>query len=48
VRAHPTGEHFLPLFVAHGAAGGAARVERIIDQVESGVMAMDAYLLAPG
>ena len=45
VRAHPTEEHFLPLFFALGAAGPAARAERLLDQVEGGVMAMDAYLL---
>jgi 4,5-DOPA dioxygenase extradiol len=43
-RAHPTEEHFLPLFVALGAAGGSPRVERVYDAVENGVLAMDAYL----
>jgi len=45
VRAHPSEEHFLPLFFALGAAGPAARAERLLDHVEGGVMAMDAYLL---
>lgn len=43
-RAHPTEEHFLPLFVALGAARTGYRAERIIDHVEGGVLAMDAYL----
>jgi len=42
VRAHPSDEHFLPLFVALGAAGRDARVERVHDGIE-GVLAMDAY-----
>lgn len=46
VRAHPSEEHFLPLFVALGAAGAAARPERFIEHVEGGVLAMDAYLFA--
>ena len=44
VRAHPTDEHFLPLFVALGAAPEKTRPERIYDDIESGVLAMDAYL----
>jgi 4,5-DOPA dioxygenase extradiol len=46
-RAHPTEEHFLPLFVALGAAAPDYRAERLIDHVEGGVMAMDAYLFQP-
>jgi 4,5-DOPA dioxygenase extradiol len=46
-RAHPTDEHFLPLFVALGAAGPAPRVERLEAGVDSGVLAMDAYLCWP-
>ena len=46
-RAHPTEEHFLPLFVALGAAGEGYRTERLIDHVEGGVLAMDAYLFHP-
>jgi len=42
-RAHPTEEHFLPLFVSLGAAHGA-RFERIFDRIESGALAMDAYV----
>ncbi|HVL35685.1 MAG TPA: class III extradiol ring-cleavage dioxygenase, partial [Burkholderiales bacterium] len=42
-RAHPTEEHFLPLFFALGAAGDAPRPERIYDGVD-GVLAMDAYV----
>jgi len=44
VRAHPTEEHFLPLFVALGAAPENYRPERIFDDIESGVLAMDAYV----
>jgi len=44
VRAHPTDEHFLPLFVALGAAPGKTRAERIYDDIEAGVLAMDAYV----
>jgi 4,5-DOPA dioxygenase extradiol len=42
-RAHPTDEHFLPLFVALGAAGAAYRAERLYDGIEMGALAMDAY-----
>ena len=45
VRAHPTDEHFLPLFVALGAAGDGAR-ERVYDAIDSGVLAMDAYVFS--
>jgi len=47
-RAHPTEEHFLPLFVALGAAAEGYRAERLLGHVEGGVMAMDAYLFLPG
>ncbi len=43
VRAHPTDEHFLPLFVALGAAGRDFRAERLYDGIENGALAMDAY-----
>jgi 4,5-DOPA dioxygenase extradiol len=46
VRAHPTDEHFLPLFVALGAADEQAAPERIFDQIESGALAMDAYVFS--
>ena len=48
-RAHPTPEHFMPLFVAFGAstANGPPRVERLDAGVDSGVLAMDAYLFWP-
>jgi 4,5-DOPA dioxygenase extradiol len=46
-RAHPTEEHFLPLFVALGAAVPAYRAERVHDGIETGVLAMDAYCLQP-
>jgi len=44
VRAHPSDEHFLPLFVALGAAAANYGAERLHDGVESGSLAMDAYL----
>ena len=43
VRAHPTDEHFLPLFVALGAAKGNYKAKRLYDQIETGSLAMDAY-----
>ena len=45
-RAHPTDEHFLPLFFALGAAAPGYRAERIHDGIESGALAMDAYCLS--
>ena len=51
LRAHPTPEHFMPLFVAFGAAfapnGNAPRVERLDAGVDGGVLAMDAYVFWP-
>lgn len=47
VRAHPSEEHFLPLFVAYGAAGEAARPARIVDGIENGALAMDSYAFQP-
>jgi 4,5-DOPA dioxygenase extradiol len=45
-RAHPTDEHFLPLFFALGAASGRKKPERVYDAIDSGVLAMDAYVFA--
>jgi 4,5-DOPA dioxygenase extradiol len=44
VRSHPTDEHFLPLFVALGAAPENTRAEQVYGDIESGVLAMDAYV----
>jgi 4,5-DOPA dioxygenase extradiol len=44
VRAHPTDEHFLPLFFALGAAREDYKAERIYSAIDSGVLSMDAYL----
>jgi 4,5-DOPA dioxygenase extradiol len=43
VRAHPTDEHFLPLFFALGAAGKDYKADRLYDGIEMGALAMDAY-----
>ncbi|HEY8250932.1 MAG TPA: class III extradiol ring-cleavage dioxygenase [Burkholderiales bacterium] len=45
-RAHPTDEHFLPLFFALGAASEKAKPERVYDAIDSGVLAMDAYVFS--
>jgi 4,5-DOPA dioxygenase extradiol len=44
VRAHPTDEHFLPLFFALGGAAADAKPQRVYDAIDSGVLAMDAYV----
>jgi 4,5-DOPA dioxygenase extradiol len=46
-RAHPTDEHFQPIFFALGAAGDGARAQHLYDTVESGVLAMDTYRFDP-
>ena len=44
VRAHPTDEHFLPLFFSLGAAKPGSTPERFYRAVETSALAMDAYL----
>ena len=46
-RNHPTEEHLSPLFVALGAAGGKAAVEKLHSSVEYGVISMDVYAFTP-
>jgi 4,5-DOPA dioxygenase extradiol len=46
-RAHPTEEHFLPLFVALGAASNNAKVDRVLEGFEAGALAMDSYRFGP-
>ncbi|HUZ72683.1 MAG TPA: class III extradiol ring-cleavage dioxygenase [Stellaceae bacterium] len=41
--AHPSPEHFLPLFVAYGAAGPGARGERIYDGFTLASLSMAAF-----
>ena len=43
MRAHPADDHFLPFFVALGAAGEGAKGERIHASIEYAALAMDAY-----
>ncbi len=46
-RAHPTDEHFLPLFVAIGAAGSSwSRARRLEGGVDCGAISMDSYAFA--
>lgn len=42
-RAHPTVEHFLPIFIALGAAGADYRATLVCEGFDGGVLAMDAY-----
>ena len=43
-RAHPTDEHFLPLFFALGAAREDYKPERFFSAIDAGVLSMDGYL----
>ncbi len=43
IQAHPTDEHLLPLYVALGAAGDPARIDRFHAGIDDCVLAMDAY-----
>jgi 4,5-DOPA dioxygenase extradiol len=43
VHAHPSDEHLLPLFVAFGAGGERAEVQRFHAGIDDYVIAMDAY-----
>ncbi|RZI72280.1 MAG: dioxygenase [Pseudomonas sp.] len=43
-RAHPTDEHFLPLFIALGAAGENYQTQVLEGGITHGVLAMDSYL----
>lgn len=42
-RNHPTDEHLLPLYVAIGAAGEGARVERLHKSTTFGILRMDVF-----
>lgn len=46
-RVHPTAEHLLPLFVALGAAGSAARSRPVHRGYQLGALAMDAWRFDP-
>ncbi|HZQ63525.1 MAG TPA: class III extradiol ring-cleavage dioxygenase [Casimicrobiaceae bacterium] len=46
-RAHPTEEHFLPLFVALGAAGDDATPESIVRAFDGPALSLDSYLFRP-
>lgn len=47
VNAHPSDEHLLPLYVALGAAGKGAAVNRFHAGISDYVLAMDAYTFTP-
>jgi 4,5-DOPA dioxygenase extradiol len=45
LRAHPSDDHFLPLFFALGAAGDSFKADYISREVRYGMLAMDAVAL---
>ncbi len=45
-RAHPTPEHFLPIFVAYGAAGEKPKSQQLFQGFTLGSMSMAAYRFA--
>jgi len=47
VQAHPSDEHLLPLYVALGAGGEKAQVNRFHAGIDDYVIAMDAYSFLP-
>lgn len=47
-RAHPTDEHFLPLFIALGAAGENYDTRVLEGGVSYGILSMDSYLFSSG
>lgn len=47
VQAHPSDEHLLPLYVALGAGGEKAQVQRFHAGIDDYVIAMDAYSFSP-
>jgi 4,5-DOPA dioxygenase extradiol len=47
VRAHPTDDHFLPLFVALGAAGEQPATSTVYRDYSNGALAMDAFVFTP-
>jgi 4,5-DOPA dioxygenase extradiol len=46
VRAHPTDEHLLPLFVALGAAAEQAKFSAPYHATMLGALSMDAYMFS--
>jgi 4,5-DOPA dioxygenase extradiol len=46
-QAHPSEDHFLPLFVALGAAGPQAKAQAFFRGISHHVIAMDGYAFTP-
>ena len=44
MRAHPTDEHFLPLFIALGALLGDVNLKTIEGGIEYGILSMDSFV----